>query len=123
MSVPDDPRAAGSAEYFPGSNPHPVMRVTDDGRLTYANDASAPLLETMEAQVGEPLGPDWQRRLRGCAIDSTAIEAAVEERLRGRFVFDPRGLTEIRGKGPMATFFLTGETADVIPPVTAATRP
>lgn len=37
------------------------------------------------------------------------VTAAVEVRLRGGFQFDPRGLTEIRGKGPMSTFFLVGE--------------
>jgi class 3 adenylate cyclase len=80
MSVPDDPRAAGSAEYFPGSNPHPVMRVTDDGRLTYANDASIPLLGAMEAEVGIVLTPAWQERLRSSATDATSIEVKVGPR-------------------------------------------
>lgn len=37
------------------------------------------------------------------------VTAAVEERLRGRFGFESRGLTEVRGKGLMPTFFLVGE--------------
>jgi class 3 adenylate cyclase len=80
MSVPDDPRAAGSAEYFPGSNPHPVMRFTDDGRLTYANEASGPVLDALEATVGEPLAAEWHERLRSSASDATSIEVNVGPR-------------------------------------------
>jgi adenylate cyclase len=36
------------------------------------------------------------------------VTAAVESRLRNAFTFEPRGLTEVRGKGLMPTFFLTG---------------
>jgi len=36
------------------------------------------------------------------------VTGAVEERLRGRFLFEPRGLVDVKGKGPMATFFLVG---------------
>jgi class 3 adenylate cyclase len=80
MAAPDDPLAIGSAELFPGSNPHPVMRVADDGRLTYANDASAPLLEAMDAHVGRPLSDDWRSRLLGCATSATSIELKVGPR-------------------------------------------
>jgi class 3 adenylate cyclase len=80
MVVPDDPLAIGSAELFPGSNPHPVMRVADDGRLTYANDASAPLLDAMEASVGNPLPAPWRDRLFACATDQTSIELKVGAR-------------------------------------------
>jgi class 3 adenylate cyclase len=40
------------------------------------------------------------------------VTAVVEERLRDGFRFEPRGLTEIRGKGPMETFFLVGEMVE-----------
>ncbi len=36
------------------------------------------------------------------------VSAAVKERLGGAFTFEPRGEIEIKGKGPMATWFLTG---------------
>jgi class 3 adenylate cyclase len=34
------------------------------------------------------------------------VTAAVEARLRDRFVLEPRGTIEVKGKGPMATYFL-----------------
>ena len=80
MGEPDDPTATGSAEQFPGSNPHPVMRVADDGRLTYANEASMPLLETVGVRVGEVLPGDWQARLRSCATAATSMELKVGPR-------------------------------------------
>lgn len=39
------------------------------------------------------------------------VTAPVEERLRDRFVLEPRGLVEVKGKGPMPTWFLTGRRA------------
>jgi class 3 adenylate cyclase len=35
----------------------------------------------------------------------------VRDRLRGRFTFEPRGLVDVRGKGPMPTYFLLGRGA------------
>jgi class 3 adenylate cyclase len=80
MVEPDDPTATGSAEHFPGSNPHPVMRVADDGRLTYANGASDPLLETMGVRVGEMLPGDWRARLRSSAAAARSIDLKVGPR-------------------------------------------
>jgi class 3 adenylate cyclase len=72
--------AIGSAELFPGSNPHPVMRVTDDGMLTYANDASNDLLEALGASVGQHLTDEWRARLRHGATTETPIEMKVGPR-------------------------------------------
>jgi len=38
------------------------------------------------------------------------VTSAVEERLRTAFRLNPRGLVEIKGKGPVPTWFLEGET-------------
>ena len=40
---------------FPGQNPNPVLRMTEDGRLTYANDSSAPIRAALGVEVGDPL--------------------------------------------------------------------
>ncbi len=36
------------------------------------------------------------------------VSEAVYERLQGRFAFEPRGVIELKGRGPMQTYFLTG---------------
>jgi class 3 adenylate cyclase len=37
------------------------------------------------------------------------VTGAVEARLRDRFAFESRGIVDIKGKGPMSTWFLMGE--------------
>ena len=55
--------AAPNIEYFPGANPHPVMRVADDGELIYANAASQPVLEALGLVLGEVVPDEWLDRL------------------------------------------------------------
>jgi len=52
---------------FPNQNPNPVLRLSRDGRLLFANDASAPILATLNAEVGRPLPADFVSRLREAA--------------------------------------------------------
>lgn len=59
---------------FPDQNPHPVLRVADDGRLTYANISSAPVLRAMNAAVGRTLDPELLARLRAAADAGGSIE-------------------------------------------------
>ena len=42
---------------FPSENPNPVMRMTEDGVIVYANKASSPLLNLWDTKVGQEL-PD-----------------------------------------------------------------
>jgi hypothetical protein len=70
---PADPRT----EYFPGANPHPVMRIDDDGRLIYANATSEPLLTELGVRVGEPLPDAWWTRLQ-------EAQGAIELRVGAR---------------------------------------
>jgi len=44
---------------FPSENPHPVLRVGEDGTILYANAASEPLLRDWGCGVGEALPPKW----------------------------------------------------------------
>ncbi len=43
---------------FPDDNPNPVMRYDADGRLIYANPASAPIMQAIGARIGERLPTD-----------------------------------------------------------------
>jgi class 3 adenylate cyclase len=77
MTTGPGSRANPRTEYFPGANPHPVMRINDDGRLIYANPTSEPLLAELGVQVGEELPEAWWTRLR----DATeAVELRVGAR-------------------------------------------
>jgi adenylate cyclase len=40
------------------------------------------------------------------------VTEPVVQRLRDRFTFEPRGLIEVKGKGPMPTWFLVGLSSD-----------
>jgi len=54
---------------FPGENRNPVLRVSQDGTIRYANEASAPLLAMWASQVGQRL-PDTWRQLTADALSS-----------------------------------------------------
>jgi class 3 adenylate cyclase len=64
MSAGMPSRAKPMTEYFPGANPHPVMRVAADGSLIYANPASTPLLEALELTVGQSVPSPWLERIQ-----------------------------------------------------------
>jgi class 3 adenylate cyclase len=49
---------------FPGQNPNPVLRMTDDGVLSYANAASAPIVAAWGTTLGQPLPPPVVESLR-----------------------------------------------------------
>lgn len=46
---------------FPEENPNPVMRVNIEGRLLYANPASAPLLQWWDCHLGDRLPGAWSQ--------------------------------------------------------------
>ena len=48
---------------IPEQNPNPVMRITDDSELIYANKASAPLINALNLSVGDHVGTDWRTHL------------------------------------------------------------
>jgi class 3 adenylate cyclase len=67
---------------FPDENPNPVLRLTRDGRMTYANPASALVREALGAQVGETLAPEVLGRIVGVLDGDTA--GSVELEAQGR---------------------------------------
>lgn len=48
---------------FPSEDPNPVLRVSKDCTILYANDASAPALETWNSREGQPLPEPWSARI------------------------------------------------------------
>lgn len=50
-----------SVARFPDENPNPVLRVSNEGELIYANRSSANLLESLGWNPGETLSGDWRQ--------------------------------------------------------------
>ncbi|MFA3920921.1 response regulator [Ruegeria hyattellae] len=48
---------------IPEENPNPVLRITDQGELIYANKASVPLIEALQLKVGDRVGTGWRKRV------------------------------------------------------------
>ena len=49
---------------FPRENPNPVLRMTEDGRLTYANESAQSIVAAWGASIGEPLPTEVVGALR-----------------------------------------------------------
>ncbi len=70
-----DITAAKAIDKFPEFNPNPVMRMTPDGRLQYANAASEPIVKSLGVAVGDPLPDDIVERVRrSCALTRETVE-------------------------------------------------
>jgi class 3 adenylate cyclase len=52
---------------FPGQNPNPVLRMAEDGRLTYANASSEPIRAALRIAVGDQVPPKIANELRAAA--------------------------------------------------------
>ncbi len=58
---------------IPEENPNPVLRISEKGELTYANKASAPLIEALQLRVGDRVGTGWRKRIaKGLQEDQRA---------------------------------------------------
>lgn len=66
---------------FPAENPYPVLRVTHDGVILYANSCSASLLHGWNCEVGQFL-PDSLRKLVSDAFCTRSIKNGVETKYR-----------------------------------------
>ena len=106
-----DITAAKVVERFPDRNPNPVMRMSQDGVLAYANQASAPIANAMRLSVGDPLPPDLLERVRRACeqVEPEAIEVHGEGRTYAlRPVAIPEfGFTNLYGTDVTATRAIT----------------
>jgi two-component system cell cycle sensor histidine kinase/response regulator CckA len=48
---------------IPEENPNPVLRISKDGQLLYANDSSAPILNAWKCKVGESIPDHWKAKI------------------------------------------------------------
>ena len=48
---------------FPSEDPNPVLRISKDCKILYANDASSPVLKTWQTQEGQLLPELWCKRI------------------------------------------------------------
>jgi len=46
---------------FPRESPNPILRIAESGTILLANEASSPLLEYWECQVGETISAKWKK--------------------------------------------------------------
>ena len=62
---------------FPDQNPNPVLRMTADGLLQYANAASAGIVSTLGATVGEAIPDEWRSRIEAAAASGMPFEVTA----------------------------------------------
>jgi len=70
----------GEINRFPDDNPNPVMRVDADGHLIYANAASAAVLKSISAAVGEILPAEILARLDAAVPSRGFVEFRWDNR-------------------------------------------
>lgn len=80
---------------FPEENPHPILRISSDNTILYANPSSLKILQSLKCAVGDKLPQLWSEPQ---AMDlqvgkSISIESSVDDRIF-EFVIVP-----IQGKG------------------------
>jgi len=73
---------------FPSENPNPVLRLDSDGRILYANAASAALLRQWGSAVGGQAPAPWPANVRAALASGsgTTVELGFEDRTFAIFV-------------------------------------
>lgn len=73
-----DVTARKAIDRFPNQNPNPVLRLSRDGRMTYANPASALVRRALGAEVGQALPPSTFARVLAACDDAADPTMEVE---------------------------------------------
>lgn len=63
---------------FPAENPNPVLRISEDGRLLYANPASQPLLDIWGCRLSGLVPDILQRAVKEVQADQSSREVVIE---------------------------------------------
>ena len=75
---------------FPAENPSPVLRISADGTLLYANAAAATLLDVWGWRIGAPVDESWRRVAADASLAGQSREMEVEfGQLTLSFTFAP----------------------------------
>jgi class 3 adenylate cyclase len=77
-----DVTAQKAIDKFPNENPNPVLRLTREGRMTYANPASALVRKALGVEVGDTLAPEMLARVDAELADGSS--GAIELEANGR---------------------------------------
>jgi len=75
-------REIAAINRFPGQNPNPVMRVTDEGFVTYANASSAPVRAGLGIEVGSIADEATLERIRTAAAATPPATFEVSDGFR-----------------------------------------
>jgi len=78
-----DVTARLAIDKFPNQNPHPVLRMSRAGRLTYANPASSLVRKALGVEVGDDLPTDVRERIQA-VLDADrpgTLEVATDGRI------------------------------------------
>jgi len=78
-------REIAAINRFPGQNPNPVMRITQDGVMTYANESSGPVRAGLGVEVGGTVDEATLSRIRTAAA---AMPPETFEVTDGRRTFE-----------------------------------
>jgi class 3 adenylate cyclase len=73
-----DITAQKAVDKFPNENPNPVLRLTRDGHMTYANPASVLVRKALGAEVGDTLSPEVLARIDAALVDGASGEVELE---------------------------------------------
>jgi hypothetical protein len=93
-----DVTAAKVVERFPNRNPNPVLRISREGTLIYANDASGPIVRSLGIGLGDPIPASL-------LADVTSALSGLEPGI------ELRGEVELKGKGSVETFLVVAPLA------------
>ena len=63
---------------FPSEDPNPVLRISGDGKILYANDASSSVLRTWRIQEGQLLPELWRTRIEEISGSSSSETYELE---------------------------------------------
>ena len=77
-----DITALKAIDKFPDQNPNPVLRVSQDGRLQYANPASAPVTKALGIDVGDELPAHFREQVERAAVAARGAVIELESEAR-----------------------------------------